>query len=238
MNRAGHSNARRLIEQTWQSQANLSLFLALLALTVFVLPNLHVSPDRFRVWADTIITLVLVSGVAIGWGRKWLFLFGLAFAIPAVITQWATYFSSSRQLLLWSEGLSLVAVVVLAYVLLAQVFRDDAINMMRVQGAVAAYLLIGVAYAYAYLLDWHVNPGAITSTEGPMARLSDWLYFSFCTLSTVGYGDIVPTSRLSRSLATAEAITGQLYLAITIARLVGMEIGSRQKERVIGRGGV
>ena len=61
-----------------------------------------------------------------------------------------------------------------------------------------------------------------------MTKFFTWLYFSLTTLSTLGYGDVVPTSRLSRSLATAEAITGQLYLAITIARLVGMEISSRQ----------
>ena len=101
-----------------------------------------------------IITFVLVSGVAIGWGRKWLFATGLCIAVPEIAVQWATYFSSSRRLSLWSEGLSLVAVVVLAFVLLAQVFRGGAITMMRVQGAVAACLLIGVAYAYAFMLDW------------------------------------------------------------------------------------
>lgn len=227
MKRMVHPKAREFLAHTWQSQANLSLFLALLALTVFFLPNLRVRNEHFALWADIIITLVLVSGVAIAWGRKWLFTVAVCAAIPAVVTQWATLYWPTLKLLLWSEALSITAVLVLAYVLLAQVFRDDAINMMRVQGAVAAYLLLGIAYAYGYLLDWHLNPSAITSTEGAMSRLSDWVYFSFCTLSTLGYGDIVPTSRLSRSLATAEAITGQLYLAITIARLVAMEISSR-----------
>lgn len=64
-----------------------------------------------------------------------------------------------------------------------------------------------------------------------MKTFVDWMYFSFCTLSTLGYGDIVPTSRLSRSLAAGEAITGQLFLAITIARLVAMQVSAAEEAR-------
>jgi hypothetical protein len=59
-----------------------------------------------------------------------------------------------------------------------------------------------------------------------MTTFVDWIYFSFCTLSTVGYGDIVPTSRLSRTLAIGEGISGQLFLAILIARLVAMQVSA------------
>ena len=86
------------------------------------------------------------------------------------------------------------------------------------------YLLLGAAYAFADQIDWFVNPAVFDSSEEPVKSFVDWIYFSFCTLSKLGYGDIVPTSRMSRSLAIGEAITGQMYLAITIARLVAMQV--------------
>jgi hypothetical protein len=91
-----------------------------------------------------------------------------------------------------------------------------------------------MAYAIAFQIDFRINPSAIQSSEGEIKSFLDWLYFSFCTLSTLGYGDIVPTSRL-RSLATAEAITGQLFLAITIARLVAMEVSAAVEPAAGGR---
>lgn len=223
MHTAVHQKARALIVETWQSQANLSLFLILLAVTVFVLPALQLKPHRAVFWADVVYSFVLASGVAIGWGRRRLFVLGVCAAVPALLTRWVLWWSSSNALILWSEVFSLVAILVLAYVVLAQVFRDGPINMMRVQGAVAAYLLLGLAYACAFQLEWRFNPAAFHSSEGQMKTFVDWIYFSLCTLTTLGYGDIVPTTRISRSLATGEAITGQLFLAITIARLVALQ---------------
>jgi hypothetical protein len=99
-------------------------------------------------------------------------------------------------------------VLVIGYIVLAQVFRDGPINAVRVQGAVAAYLLLGVAYAHAYRINEYFNPSAITSTEGAMTTVVDWLYFSVATLSTLGYGDVIPTSRFSRMLAMAKPSPG------------------------------
>ena len=215
--------ARQIIEQTWQSQANLAVFLLMLVVTIFVLPALAVGRAHIMLYGDLVYSLVLVTGSAIGWGRPRLMALGAMVVVPALVLRWAAWAAPGGRIQVWSDAGSLVASLVIVYVLLAQVFRVGPINLMRVQGAVAAYLLIGVAYAFAYQIDLHVNPAAVESTVGKMNTFVDWIYFSFCTLSTLGYGDIVPTSRLSRSLAIGEAITGQLYLAILIARLVAMQ---------------
>jgi hypothetical protein len=173
---------------------------------------------------DTVFSLVLLSGAAIAWGRPKLFTLALCGVVPALVLRWLTWISPASNVQIWSEIFSLTAVLTIVFVVLAQVFREGPVNAMRVQGAVAAYLLLGVAYAYAYQIDAHLNPAAIASTEGRITTFVEWIYFSFCTLSTVGYGDIVPTSRVSRSLAIAEGISGQLYLAILIARLVTLQV--------------
>jgi len=155
-------------------------------------------------------------------------------ALPALAMRWAAWLRPNYATLIWAEAFSLLAVVVIAWVLLAQVFRGGAIDMVRVQGAVAVYLLLGAAYAFAYQIDWFANPAAFDSSEGPVKSFVDWIYFSFCTLITLGYGDIVPTSRMSRSLAIGEAITGQMYL-LTIARLVAMQVSGAAETNGTGR---
>jgi voltage-gated potassium channel Kch len=59
----------------------------------------------------------------------------------------------------------------------------------------------------------------------PLLTVSAWIYYSFVTLTTLGYGDIVPVSRVARMLAVGEAVTGQLYLTVLVARLVALQVG-------------
>lgn len=100
-------------------------------------------------------------------------------------------------------------------------------------GAICVYLLIGVVFALLYLTCLEINPHAISFQHFIRAddvhrheRLAQLIYFSMCTLTTVGYGDIVPVARFARTLAWLEAVTGQLYLAILVARLVGLQIAN------------
>jgi hypothetical protein len=106
------------------------------------------------------------------------------------------------------------------------------VSVHRVMGGVAAYLLIGVTWAFGYKLLLEIIPNAIHfqtplaagATTGEPGRL---IYFSFETLTTVAFGDAYPVHRIARSLAIAEALIGQLYPAILIATLVGMALQVR-----------
>jgi voltage-gated potassium channel Kch len=135
---------------------------------------------------------------------------------------------------LLDKGLSLLAVLILTALVLTQVFRKGRITLHRVQGAVAAYLLLGFAWAIAYEFSLLLDPGAIRFPDASgvgFLLVPRLLYFSFVTLTTVGYGDIVPVHPAVRSLAVTEALIGQLYPAVLIARLVSLEIVSRNEPR-------
>jgi Ion channel len=97
----------------------------------------------------------------------------------------------------------------------------------RVFGAVVLYLLLGILWAVAYQLVARLSPGAFAGHTDAGGELAEWAYFSFVTLTTVGYGDITPVALGARSLAILEALVGQLYPAVIIARLVSLQVGSK-----------
>jgi hypothetical protein len=148
----------------------------------------------------------------------------LAVAIRAIAASGALFQARSLGLGLRTAtalGFTLVAIALLARVLAAGVVDSE-----KLFAAVAAYLMIGLAFAGVYeALDcW--NPTAFTFAAGAHADHDALFYFSLVTLSTVGYGDIVPSAPEARVLAVFEAIAGQLYLAILMARLVGLHLNS------------
>jgi hypothetical protein len=91
-------------------------------------------------------------------------------------------------------------------------------------------LLFGIGWAHAYHLTGVLHPGSFNSNGSEMSHVLDYVYFSYVTLSTVGYGDITPVRPIARVLSMGEALTGQLYLAVLIARLVAMEVVSWQQK--------
>lgn len=117
-----------------------------------------------------------------------------------------------------------------------QVFAGGAVNAHRVQGAVLLYLNVVSLFAIVYgIFEAHVH-GAFMTTGGaplpgdPGARAAAMSYFSLATITTTGYGDIVPVHAGARSLANLESVFGQLYPATLLARLVGLHLAHAKQE--------
>jgi hypothetical protein len=112
------------------------------------------------------------------------------------------------------------------------ILRAPRVNSEVLCAGVAGYLLLGIIWMFAYILVARLNPtdathlGAFSYNIGPPAthflNSFDAFYFSFITLSTVGYGDITPVSHIARTLAMTEAMTGTIYMAVLISRLVAL----------------
>ena len=128
---------------------------------------------------------------------------------------------------------SLLLMMTLKLVLL-DVLKEGPVNVNKLCGAACVYLLLGILFSLFYLAAFYVDHGAFATTvqSVDMAKISSMdleqalSYFSIVTLSTLGYGNIVPISKLARTLSCFEAIMGQLYLTILVARLVGLHIAS------------
>jgi len=210
----------------WTDGRGLSIFLAALV-AIIVVPALVPVGLPGRLLADALFSLILVSGAAAVADRHRTTLIVSVIAVAALLVRWASWLFPAAGLAVWREIFTLASLVALCCVTLALVLRRGPITTRRIEGAIAVYLLLGFTWAQAYELValWH--PGAfVGAVEG---RDSNPLtYYSFVTLTTMGYGDIMPVHPLARALAVLEALTGQLYLAILLARLVSLEIQSRR----------
>jgi len=218
---ARHS-ARKLVKDTWKAQANLSFFLGLMVLFVFVLPLSSVVEKHFSLYVDIGYSLMLISGIAIGWGMSWLFYLGAAAGLVGLIVRWLGWWYPGVER--FREPSTLVAVLFLILLLLVRVFRKGPVSGSRLQGAVAVYLLMGILWAHAYVIFNRDHPNSFVANENTPPTVAGWTYFSFVTLTTVGYGDITPKVPGARMLAVGEAIAGQMYLAVMLARLVALQV--------------
>ena len=109
------------------------------------------------------------------------------------------------------------------FLVLRQVLTDADVDLNRIAGAFCAYLMLGFIWSVAYMVLFSLDQGSFQGLPdiGDNLRLLDLQYFSFVTMTTLGYGDVVPVSEIARALAVAEAVIGQIYLAVLVAALVG-----------------
>jgi len=162
----------------------------------------------------------------------------VAFALAGLtlMTRWATYSRPTYDLFVATTLFSTAFIIFACIAILSRVFAQGPITRHRIEGAVAVYLLTGLAFGSLYALVALVEPSSSDLTsldlEGDARTVFDRLngrfsYFSFITLATVGYGDVTPASALAKQIAVLEGLVGQLYPAILLARLVAMELTTR-----------
>jgi voltage-gated potassium channel len=175
---------------------------------------------------SVLFSLVLIAGVLAVADRKRILVIAIVLAIPAIAGRWINHFRPDLvpPAFFLVAGLFLIAFVVAR--LLRFVLRAPSVNVEVLCASISAYLLLGLMWTLAYWLVDRLTPGGAFSfnTNAGTRSMNGFtgFYFSFITLSTVGYGDITPVSRIARWLAAMEAMTGLLYVAVLIARLVAL----------------
>ena len=220
------------LQRYWSTDISLTALLIFLCVHLFVvLPLGHLELGG-RILVSVLYSLILVSGVgAVAKGRLTTVLVGGVVLIGLVV-HWLRLSQESRALGFWDACVSTLFCSLLALVVLVQVFSKGPITSQRIQGAVAVYLLLGLACAFGYDLisiRWPEAFAPQLGESGPGEGISlRFVYFSFVTLTTTGYGDITPVHPFARTVAVFEALVGQLFPTILLARLVSMELYYRQ----------
>src|ERR1700722_19143919 len=216
----------------WREDRHLSFFLALLVLMTIFVPMVGESrPGRIAI--DLTFAIMLLSGAIATVQKQMLIFLIVALTILEFTADLIAEFNPSFSPRGWDTALKVFCMSILVVMTLKQTFLlPGPVSLHRVMGGVAAYLLIGLTWAFAYKLILEIIPGAIhfqtpLAVGIPTGEPGRLIYFSFEILTTVSFGDAYPVHRIARCVATAEALIGQLYPAILIATLVGMALQVR-----------
>jgi hypothetical protein len=184
--------------------------------------------------ADTFFSFIIVTGVMATFRQRWLGILATILAVAGLVLTWQQEIHPMEGLALLSTVIRLLFLGFLLAVLIVQVFGAGPVTAHRIRGAITVYLLLGGLWALLYHIAALTIPHAFHLTASlaggeplPQRVLT---YFSFVTLTTTGFGDITPTHSLTRTLAIFEALTGQLYLVITLARLVSLAVMERTNQ--------
>jgi hypothetical protein len=213
----------------WSGDRGLTLVTISVAVLIFVVTPLREAGLPLRILCDLIVAGLLIAG-ALSVHRNRIFtgvLIAAVLATAAVLTAGRIHPTLFIRVL----GSALVALILVLYihVVLVVMFRGGPVTWGRIQGGICAYLLVGMAWASVYQLVECLQPGSFRFVTPPqdMDQLSAKLtYFSFGILTTMG-SDIGALAPFARSLATAEAVIGQLFPAVFIGTLVSMAMQAR-----------
>ena len=175
---------------------------------------------------SVLFSIVLIAAViAIGVSGRTLWVACLLCA-AAVATRWEEHFFPGLGSMAFFHGCNLVFLLFVVVQLLRYILSAPRVDSEVVCAAISAYLLIGLIWSLNYMLVGEISPGAFSFSGSPLApqKMDNFnaFYFSFVVLSTIGFGDIAPVSRVARMLAVTEAVTGMFYMTVLMARLMAM----------------
>jgi len=203
----------------------LSVLAGLLALLIFVFAPLQaVGITAFHLFADGLLRAIIVSMVIISNSPTAVALMSLALVANVVVFFLRIYYPVPYHLHILA-GAWLIIACTLGVIVTQAVFRQGRVTYHRIIGAILLYLLIAVAFATLFLFVGLLDHGAIKGiTFDDQSVAAALFYMSFVTLTSTGYGDIIPVHPFARSLCNLESVIGQVYPATLLARIVTLEL--------------
>lgn len=178
-----------------------------------------------------LMSAILLLGLNVFRQSRWEFLVALAFGLPALAGRWLMEFADVGELPVFVSVCWIGFLAFMVFIILRSVLTTRRVTYDTISGAICGYLLFGVMYAFAFVIISYFYPGSFGASLGlSLARghmhikhqFEHYIYFSFVTLASLGYGDVVPLSPPARAFAAIEGIAGQFYIAVLLARLVSL----------------
>jgi hypothetical protein len=210
-------------------QRRFAILLVLLAVLLAVPPILF-GFGLSAAWFDALLTLVVLAAIQSLCFERRQRVFALLLGIPTIaigLGGHALPAAAGRWVLFVGHLGAVLFLFGSAGLIVQSLFNSRSLTFDSIYGAICGYLFLGLAWAMSYSLIEVVEPGSFQispslRTAGEACPPQVLTYYSFVTLTTVGYGDVTPISPATRTFAWIEAITGQFYLAIIVAGLVSM----------------
>lgn len=215
--------ARRGWEYWTNSDHSLAALLLFLVVYVFFVYPFYGYTERLDTLGAIAFSVIVVLGVMATTRHRGLRAAMTLIASVAFLSHWLHYFLQGHPAHVVAAGAAVIFFAAQVAFLLQRVFKGGSINVYRIYGAIAAYLLLGLLWGELYVFIYLFRPDAFHFAPETLAGQppsAEMFYFSFTTLTTLGLGDITPVHPIARSMVTLEALIGQLYPAVLLARLV------------------
>ncbi|MEM6784713.1 MAG: ion channel [Bacteroidota bacterium] len=224
-------NAFAKIKQRWMGvQGRLLFVLVALVLLIFIRP---------LVGEQSFLLVLFLVGVLVGAlyaiaeVAQWVWVAATALGVPHIAAIWLGTALPGNEGNMVGLVFGLLFYSFVVGVLLRFLLTASEVTVDMLYGAVSIYFLLGLIWTMAYAIAETMHPGSLTIARPGSPVLDDFMYYSFVTLTTLGYGDITPATPAMRSLAILQAITGVFYTTVLVARLVGLylvQLTSRPSE--------
>ena len=213
------------IHQFWNLLITYKFLILLLALLMqLVLPVFFIHPEEKRVVSYFCISFTIMSSILVfnNVRRPRIFMVISIMVVLALLFNWIDYFDS----VFFSVKLPRLILAFLIYLtMFTNIFREfnrrDEVTLDFIFGAISGYLILGFIGAVVSAIIEHFYPGSFTVGRHSFQGFQEYIYFNFVTLTTLGYGDVIPHTEQGQIHAVVMAIAGQLYLTITIAMIIG-----------------
>ncbi len=220
------------MSEFWSGDIGLTLVSLSLVVLIFVIFPLRQAGLSGRVFFDLVMVSLMISGALATKQNRIITVMTVALVIVGAVLLWTARFYPTPFFMIISAVFSTIILLLYVRIVLLVMFRQGPVTWSRIQGGICAYLLLGMAWASAFNVVEQLHHGAFHFVTEPVnidQLTSNLIYFSFATLTTVGFGDVLPVHPFARSLAIAEAIVGQLFPAILIGALVAMAMQAPTK---------
>lgn len=219
-----NSNDQRLINRLKET-GRCTWLLAALVMLLLTYPFAGQSVEASLLVALFNSAMLIAAAFASGVGRRTRII-SFLFAVPAIVLTWMWMVGNDQQV-----ALLLLAVMILFYGftiahVMAYVLSPGAVTGNKLHGAMSAYIMVGLLWSFVYLLIEVLVPESfLNMASNPPSTYMNWpqfMFFSFTTLTSTGYGNIVPVEGFAQSAAILEQLAGMFFVAVLIARLAGL----------------
>jgi hypothetical protein len=183
-----------------------------------------------RIFLDIFITAIYISMVYTVSHKKRHIYIGALLAMVMLISLWLQYFQQNNLVFAIGRISGILFFIMVITNILTLIFKSEDVTIEVIYAAILVYLLMALMWSFVYVLLELINPASFNVALSLEQGSQMWsIYYSFVTITTLGYGDITPATELASSFSILEAVVGQLYLVVVVARLVGMHVSSKPR---------
>ena len=210
-------------------QKRFLILLVLILVMIVLTPFLDVFVET-RIMMDILLTAIFFTIIFAIKTKRIHVIIASILVLPLIISTWSVYFYDSTHLSLLTRIFGALFFGYAVVLILQEIARSAEVSRETIFAAVVAYLLIALMWSFLYMILELAVPGSFSfPDQSSRQEMMQFEYFSFVTITTLGYGDITALSNRASALALLEALIGQIYMVVLVAWLVGMYVSRRSK---------